>query len=133
MKKKLIRITGILATIALLALIIFSKKGLLSSENDRSGFVSSRNATVLPVKAMRVVPAPLNDVLVAAGTVLADEEVEIAAEASGRITKIYFTGIFSQRCFADDMGPELGKFSFVKVGESAVHICTDDNAEHGVA
>ncbi|MBW7846469.1 MAG: efflux RND transporter periplasmic adaptor subunit [Bacteroidales bacterium] len=91
MKKKLIRITGILATIALLALIIFSKKGLLSSENDRSGFVSGRNATVLPVKAMRVVPAPLNDVLVAAGTVLADEEVEIAAEASGRITKIYFT------------------------------------------
>ncbi len=90
MKKHLIRIIGIVASVALLALIIFNKDGLLGRRNDRSAFVSGKSDALLPVKAMVMKPAPLNDVLVAAGTVLADEQVEIAAEASGRITGIRF-------------------------------------------
>ncbi len=90
MKKHLIRITGSLAVLAVLAFIFFNKGGLISRQNDRSGFVSGKAAAVLPVRAMIMQEAPLKDVLVAAGTVMADEQVEIAAEASGRITHIHF-------------------------------------------
>ncbi len=75
---------------AVLAFIFFNKGGLISKQNDRSGFVSGKAAAVLPVRAMIMQEAPLKDVLVAAGTVMADEQVEIAAEAPGRITHIHF-------------------------------------------
>lgn len=91
MKKHIKRIVGIALAIGLLALIFFNKDGLLSSRNDRSAFVSGRATQMLPVQTMVATEAPLNDVLVAAGTVMADEQVEVAAEASGRITSITFT------------------------------------------
>ncbi|KAF0129028.1 MAG: membrane fusion protein [Bacteroidetes bacterium] len=91
MKKHFKTIIGGLLALGLLALILFNKTGLLSKQNDRSGFVSGKQSVILPVHAMVMREAPLNDVLVAAGSVMADEQVEIAAEASGRITKIHFT------------------------------------------
>jgi membrane fusion protein (multidrug efflux system) len=65
--------------------------GYFSRDVDRSGFVSGRTAQVLPVRAMIVEPRPLTDVVVSAGTVIPDEQVEISAETSGRIVKIHFS------------------------------------------
>lgn len=90
MKKHWKRIIGFSLAALLLALIIINKDGFMEKDADRSSFVTGKQTFILPVKALVLRPLPLNDVLVAAGSVMADEQVEIAAEASGRITSINF-------------------------------------------
>ena len=90
MKKHWKRIIGFTLAGLLLALIIINKDGFMKKDADRSSFVTGKQIFILPVQAIVLRPIPLNDVLVAAGSVMADEQVEISAEATGRITSIHF-------------------------------------------
>lgn len=90
-KKHYKRVIGILLAGAVLSFFIFNKDGFFSKRNDRSGFSSSKPNAVLPVRAVVMQYGPMQDKIVAAGSVLPDEQVELSAEASGRITTIHFT------------------------------------------
>ena len=90
MKKHWKRIIGFTLAGLLLALIIINKDGFMKKDADRSSFVTGKQIFILPVQAIVLRPIPLNDVLVAAGSVMADEQVEVSAEATGRITSIHF-------------------------------------------
>jgi len=76
----------IIAFLYLLAL----RSGLFNGSENRPSSPAGRAAQVLPVRAWIVTPMPLTDKIVVAGVVLADEQVDISAEASGRITGIDF-------------------------------------------
>lgn len=65
--------------------------GYFSSERSRPELISGRTTDILPVIAMIVEPKLMSDRIVAAGTVLPDEQVEISAESSGRVVAIHFT------------------------------------------
>lgn len=90
-KKHLKRIIGILLALAALSFFIFNKGGILSKRNDRSGFSTSKPNAILPVRAVVLESGPMQDIIVSAGSVLPDEQVELSAEASGRIVSIHFT------------------------------------------
>lgn len=65
--------------------------GYFSTQQARPELVSGRAGGALPVKVVVIEPKPLTDIIVAAGSVLPDEQVELSAEASGRIVAIHFT------------------------------------------
>lgn len=90
-QKNIKRIIGLLLALAAVSFLIFNKGGFFSKRNDRSGFNSSKPNVVLPVRAVVMQYGPMQDKIVAAGSVLPDEQVELSAEASGRITTIHFT------------------------------------------
>lgn len=50
----------------------------------------SRGAATVPVEALVVRPQPLANKIFTTGTLLANEEVELRSEISGRITNVYF-------------------------------------------
>lgn len=89
-KKNIIKLVSItLIVLVLLGLMFYG--GIFSNgetENPlRQKAITSR---VLPVKAMVMKLAPLTDKLIAGGTIIADEQVMMAAEIPGRIEKIHF-------------------------------------------
>ncbi|PKP51350.1 MAG: efflux transporter periplasmic adaptor subunit [Bacteroidetes bacterium HGW-Bacteroidetes-1] len=90
-KKVWKRLIGISLVLIIIILLLLNKEGLLSKRDERSGFDSGRQNAILPVKAMIVKTAPLEDKVIASGTIMADEQVEISAEASGRILNIHFS------------------------------------------
>jgi membrane fusion protein (multidrug efflux system) len=90
LKRNIKRIIGVVLALLVVAFLVFNKGGFLSKRNDRSGFVSGRSIATLPVSAMVAKSLPLQDKVVAAGTLMADERVDIAAEAAGRIVSIHF-------------------------------------------
>lgn len=66
----------------------------LSSCKSKSGETAVRpggQAAPMTVNGVVVRPEPLDNIVRSSGTVLASESVELAAEAAGRIEKIYFT------------------------------------------
>jgi membrane fusion protein (multidrug efflux system) len=71
-------------------ILLANRSGLFNRSGGGAAAVSGRAAQVLPVKAWIITPGPLTDKIVAAGVVQADEQVEISAEASGRLTSIAF-------------------------------------------
>ncbi len=84
---KLISIT--LIVIVLLGLMFYG--GLFDRKKaDNPLREQQRTTAELPVKAMIMRLAPLTDKLIAGGSVMADEQVMIAAEIAGRIEKIHF-------------------------------------------
>ncbi|MCK9291041.1 MAG: efflux RND transporter periplasmic adaptor subunit [Bacteroidales bacterium] len=91
MTKKIIkRSIGVLLTIGVLLLLFFNKGGFFSRSADRSALTGTRQQAVLPVRATVVYPEPMKDLIVVTGSLLPDEQVELSAEASGRIETIYF-------------------------------------------
>ena len=78
---------GVVAALVLLALPKW-----MSSRGEAGGAApaASRSSAPLGVSAFVVEEAPLQDKIVTTGTVLADEEVELRPETSGRITEIAF-------------------------------------------
>ena len=73
------------------------------------------------VSVMIVEPATLNDVVKTTGTILANEEVEIRSEVSGKITNLYFKeGQYVQRGAVllkindDDLQAQLKKLEYSK-------------------
>ncbi|MGE5353055.1 MAG: efflux RND transporter periplasmic adaptor subunit [Acidobacteriota bacterium] len=92
MSKSVKRIV-IAATVILIILIIALPK--MSSPNGGSkklgpGAEARRGGRGISVEGFVVTPGKLNDRIVSTGTVLANEEVQLKSEVSGKITKILF-------------------------------------------
>ncbi len=85
--KSRIKLILIIAVVILVAVLIALPK-LGSSENQAP--VQSGNTSPLPVKAHVIKDEKLANNVNTSGTVLANEEVELKSEESGKITNIYF-------------------------------------------
>jgi membrane fusion protein, multidrug efflux system len=90
MRKNVKRIVGVLLFLLVVLLLIANRLGYFSKPDDRANLISGRSSAILPVKAVVIQPKPLADIVVAAGTVLPDEQVEISSETSGRIVSLHF-------------------------------------------
>jgi membrane fusion protein, multidrug efflux system len=90
MRKNVKRIVGVLLFLLVVLFLIANRLGYLSKPDDRANLISGRSSAILPVKAVVIQPKPLADIVVAAGTILPDEQVEISSETSGRIVSIDF-------------------------------------------
>jgi membrane fusion protein, multidrug efflux system len=73
------------------------------------------------VSVMVIVPASLDEIVKTTGTILANEEVEIRSEVSGKITRLYFKeGQYAQKGAMllkindDDLQAQLKKFEYNK-------------------
>ncbi len=90
MKKYAKRIIGLFLFLLVILFLLANRLGFFSSKDSQPDLISSSFSNILPVKVLVIEPRPLTDKLVAAGTILPDEQVEISAETSGRITNIHF-------------------------------------------
>ncbi len=87
-RKALIRLLSLLALIAIVVWLIVQKRG--TEISGKNAVASQQQSASLPVTAFIATVTPVSEVLVATGTVLPDEMVEMASEVSGRIVKIHF-------------------------------------------
>ncbi|HMJ69701.1 MAG TPA: efflux RND transporter periplasmic adaptor subunit [Cyclobacteriaceae bacterium] len=88
MKKQII--TGSIIVVVVLLLAI-PKLGWFSSKSDGGEAIGSPGGPpLLPVEALIVKPAKLDNRLIVTGTVLANESLELKSEISGKITHIAF-------------------------------------------
>lgn len=89
MNKSKKRILAVLVAIILIMAIILPKLNLFQTKADsQSGSGLAPGAT--PVQTYLVQPQALNDRVITSGTVLANEQVELKSEVSGKITSIDF-------------------------------------------
>ncbi|MEW5873976.1 MAG: efflux RND transporter periplasmic adaptor subunit [Candidatus Zixiibacteriota bacterium] len=72
------------------ALLLVSFYGCGESGGKQSGSARGRSAEATPVEAFLIVPRPLENKIQTTGTLLANEEVELRPEMSGRVTGIFF-------------------------------------------
>lgn len=80
---------GIIIVIVIFGLLAYPKvKPLLSTSSDQ-GQNSSRGGGPLQVEAVQIDHETIQDQIFTSGSVLADEEVQLSAEASGIITGIF--------------------------------------------
>ncbi|MCO5256501.1 MAG: efflux RND transporter periplasmic adaptor subunit [Lentimicrobium sp.] len=91
MSKLLKRIFSILLILAVLLLIVGRKAGWFERTDENKTAKSASGPEVLPVNAVVLASGGLSDLIYATGTILADEQVDLSAEVSGRITSIRFT------------------------------------------
>jgi membrane fusion protein, multidrug efflux system len=77
-------------TIVVLLAIVFLPKILSSSEGGSNAIAGGRPDIVVPVKAHIVSLETLSNSVFTTGTILANEEVELRSEISGKIVKILF-------------------------------------------
>ncbi len=89
MKKNLIKYVGFALAIILIVWFILYNRGTFDDQQQAVP-VGQNRAQALSVKAHVMREATLTDQLVAAGSVIPDEEVDISAEASGRVVTIHF-------------------------------------------
>lgn len=89
MNKTVKRIIAYTLIIGVLLVIIGFRAGWFSDE-DIVKKETEKGEEVLPVSVFVVSPGGLTDLIVASGTVLANEEVQLSAEVAGRITSINF-------------------------------------------
>lgn len=85
----------VIGAIALVVLGLLAWPKLRGDEGGGSGAMAAPGgggggARPLPVSAYVVEPVPMQDRIRATGSLLADEAVELAAETSGRVTRIFF-------------------------------------------
>ncbi len=90
MRKNVKRILGGLLFLLVVLFLVANRLGYFSKPDERAGLIRGRSTAILPVKVVVMQPKPLADIVVAAGTVLPDEQVEISSETSGRIVAIHF-------------------------------------------
>jgi membrane fusion protein (multidrug efflux system) len=90
MKKTLITIGIVAAVIFLLALPKLNLFGNRSKEGQPAGAAGGGAAPPLPVNGVVVSPAQLENRLIFTGSILPNESLELRAEASGKIARIYF-------------------------------------------
>lgn len=88
--KNTIRLISYSLAALLLVLFLIYKDAIFGSKESAKKAPSGYANAVLPVKATIMKAAPLTDKLVAAGTVMADEQVSIAAETAGRVVSLSF-------------------------------------------
>ncbi len=91
MSKLLKRIFSILLILAVLLLIVGRKAGWFERTDENKTAKTASGPEVLPVNAVVLASGGLSDLIYATGTILADEQVDLSAEVSGRITSIRFT------------------------------------------
>lgn len=86
------KIKGLLiAAVILVVLLIILLPKLISSDDAEGGNVTaSRMNTVIPVKAHIVEPERLSNTVISTGSIMANEEVELRSESSGKIISINF-------------------------------------------
>ncbi|MDX1586826.1 MAG: efflux RND transporter periplasmic adaptor subunit [Balneolaceae bacterium] len=80
-------LTG-LVLFTLVAVIAYPKVKPLFSNNDQAA-AQQNNSAPLAVDAVKVEPARVQDKIFSTGSILANEEVELRSEVSGKITEIY--------------------------------------------
>jgi len=86
---KRIKTIAVSAVILILLLIIFLPK-ILSSESSSQNIQGGRMNMQIPVTAHIVAYEKLSDIVNTTGTILANEEVELRSETSGKIVQILF-------------------------------------------
>ncbi len=89
MKKNTKNILIVAAILVVIAIVLFPKL-LSSSEGGKNTMPGGGADMVIPVKAHIVSFTTLNNSVFTTGTILANEEVELRSETSGKITKILF-------------------------------------------
>lgn len=89
MNKHLKRTLILLVILALLVFIVGRKAGWFEVQKKNTG-ATQNGPEVLSLNAVVLAEGGLTDLIVATGTVLADEQVNLSAEVSGRITSIRF-------------------------------------------
>lgn len=89
MKQIIKRILLILLVVLVLLFLLGRRLGWFEFERQKVVEQSARPSG-LPVRAMVIEPADLDNRILTSGTVLPDESVELSSEASGKITAIYF-------------------------------------------
>jgi len=91
MNKLMKRILSLILILAVLAFIVGRKAGWFDPSPVKGSEVVVTGREALPVNVVVLTPGGLSDLIVATGTVLADEQVDLSTEVSGRITSIRFT------------------------------------------
>lgn len=84
---KKILITSI---VLILLLIILLPKLLSSSSKENNNLTGNKPDQIISVKAYIIKPETVDNKVLTTGTILANEEVELRSEVSGKITKILF-------------------------------------------
>lgn len=90
MNKVIKRIISILLILAVLLFIVGYKAGWFSKGTAGEKQERPAGQESLIVNAMILAPGGLSDVIVSTGSIIADEQVDLSAEVSGRITSIRF-------------------------------------------
>lgn len=81
----------IISAVIIIVLFILFLPKFISSGNDQTANMSvARINTTIPVKAHIVVPERLSNVVLSTGSIMANEEVELRSETSGKIISINF-------------------------------------------
>ena len=88
MKKQIKTIVIVLIVLVLLLLIFLPK--ITSSDQNDSGGMSDPRRMQIPVNAHIVSYEKLNEMVYTTGSILANEEVDLRSEISGKITQILF-------------------------------------------
>lgn len=88
MKNNIKKILITSLVLVLFAIILLPK--LLSSSKENTSFAGNKPDAIVSVKAHIVKPETVDNKVLTTGTILANEEVELRSEVSGKITKILF-------------------------------------------
>ena len=114
MNKRVRTIIWILVGIAVISILVIPKLKSLNSKDKSKQNQARQTSTV--VRVMVANPGKLREVIKASGSLLADEEVDLSFETSGKITAIYFTegthiqkGQLLAKLNDDELEAELGK------------------------
>lgn len=89
MKNNIKKILITSLVLVLLAIILLPKL-LSSSSKENTSFAGNKPDAIVSVKAHIVKPETVDNKVLTTGTILANEEVELRSEVSGKITKILF-------------------------------------------
>jgi len=79
----------LLAALAAAAILGSPMAGCSNSESQSAG-AGGAGGSALPVEAMVLTPQPIENKILTTGTLLANEEVELRPEISGRVSAVYF-------------------------------------------
>lgn len=125
MNKTTKRLITALIIVLLIGLAFYPRLKAYFTTSDKSqsaeGTPQAGGGAITAVSVMVVEPATLNDVVKTTGTILANEEVEIRSEVSGKITNLYFKeGQYAQKGTVllkindDDLQAQLKKLEYGK-------------------
>lgn len=76
--------------VAVIALLALPKLNLFGDKKNEPAATGPRSAAKLPVQALIIKTAPLDNKLMVTGSVLANESLELKSEESGKITGLFF-------------------------------------------
>ncbi len=91
MSKLVKRNFSIILILAVIVFIVGNKAGWFERKSGNAGSAQPSGQELLPVQVVVLTASNLSDLIYATGTILADEQVDLSAEVSGRITSIRFS------------------------------------------